>query len=118
MATIYHVDGSVIFRDNQDTLVLTLEQAALSKTYLSGANLSRAIVPNGKLFEDYLKDPLEGICDDPEVKARAKSAWGNHTWTNCPMATAFGWKSYSDIPEDKQMLVGMFIALFDGKHLG
>ena len=94
-----------------------LTRANLKGANLTGANLTGAIMPDGRIWEAYRADPLAGICEDPEARARALSAWGNHTWRNCPMHTAYGWTSIQDAPETKRLLVSAFIALFDSELL-
>jgi len=102
--------------------IANLARANLKGANLTGANLARvnltgAIMPDGRTWEAYRADPLAGICEEPEARARALSAWGNHTWQDCPMHTAYGWESVEDAPETKRFLVGAFIALFDSKLL-
>ena len=94
-----------------------LRGANLRGANLWGADLQNAILPDGRKFEDYLLDPLAGICSEPDAVSRALSAWGSHTWQDCPMHAAFGWNNISDAPKDKQLLVSAFIALFDAKLL-
>jgi len=94
-----------------------LTGADLTRANLFEANLTGAIMPDGRTWEAYQADPLAGICEESEARARALSAWGHHTWRNCPMHTAYGWKSVGDAPKAKRLLVGAFIALFDAKLL-
>jgi hypothetical protein len=77
-------------------------------------------MPDGRVWEDYQKDPLAGICQEPEVKKRAAQAFGIHHWGECPMSAAFGWKRHLDIPSDKKIAVYCFIVVYDAlllKHL-
>jgi len=90
-----------------------LTRANLQMAHLRGADLTGAIMPDGRTWEAYQADPLAGICDDQEARTRALSAWNSHSWFDCPMHTAYGWKSVEDAPETKRLLVSTFIALFD-----
>ena len=95
-----------------------LSGANLYSTFLLGANLTEtnltgAIMPDGRMWEDYQKDPLAGICQDQEVKKRAQAAFGKHSWKDCPLHEAFVWKSDNDVPEDKKILVACFLAVYD-----
>ena len=94
-----------------------LTGANLYGTFLSKANLTGAIMPDGRVWEDYQKDPLAGICQEPEVKKRAQAAFGGHTWEDCPLHEAFGWKSSSEAPEDKRIIVACFLSVYDSKLL-
>lgn len=94
-----------------------LSGADLSGADLRGADLTGATLPDGRTLEQWQADPLAGLCTEPEAVERARAAWGNHSWTNCPMHAAHGWGSVLDAPEDKWSLVATFIALFDGGHL-
>jgi len=94
-----------------------LTGANLTGAYLARANLTGAIMPDGRTWEEYQADPLAGICEEPEARARALSAWGNHTWQDCPMHTAYGWTSVADAPETKRLLASAFVALFDAELL-
>ena len=91
--------------------------AYLQEADLRGADLRGATLPDGRKFEEYLLDPLKGICTNKTVRSKAIAAWGNHTWKDCPMHSAFGWNKVEDAPEKKRLLVSAFIALFDGELL-
>jgi Pentapeptide repeats (8 copies) len=69
-----------------------LSGAALWDTSLAGADLSGAIMPDGQIWEDYIRDPLAGICDEPAARTRAIAAWGKNGWGECPMSAAHGWR--------------------------
>ena len=94
-----------------------LSGADLSGADLSGADLYGAIMPDGRTFEEYKTDPLANICSEPEARKRAVAAWGNHTWRDCPMHSAFGYNGINDAPEDKRKIVAAFVALFDARLL-
>jgi hypothetical protein len=87
--------------------------ASLVRARLDGARLDGARLPDGRTWDAYRADPLAGLCDTPEVRARAIAAWGAHTWQDCPMHAAYGWIGINDVPEDKQIAVAAFVALFD-----
>jgi len=94
-----------------------LTEANLTRAYLWKTNLTGAIMPDGRTWEAYRTDPLAGICEEPEARDRAISAWNSHSWRNCPMHTAYGWTSIEDAPETKRLLVSAFVALFDSELL-
>ena len=95
-----------------------LRNANLAGADLRCADLRNATLPDGREFEDYLKDHLAGLCDTPEIREKALAAWGKHSWADCPMHSAFGWGSADDAPEDKRIAVAAWVALYDGAHLG
>ena len=94
-----------------------LAGADLRRAYLTGADLTGATLPDGRTFEAYRRDPLLGICDDPAARERALAAWGSRSWTDCPMHAAHGWNDFGEVPADKLLAVGAFVALLDGNHL-
>ena len=94
-----------------------LRGADLSRAELREANLSGATLPCGVKFEDYKKDPLAGLCKEPEARKRAVAAWGNHKWTNCPMHEGLGISRVEEAPENISLNVAAFVALFDAKLL-
>ena len=94
-----------------------LHGAHLYGADLRGADLSGATLPCGVKFEDYKKDPLAGLCKEPEARKRAVDAWGNHKWTNCPMHEGLGISRVEEAPENIRLNVAAFVALFDAKLL-
>ena len=94
-----------------------LSGADLHGANLREANLSGATLPCGVKFEDYKKDPLAGLCKEPEARKRAVAAWGNHKWTNCPMHEGLGISRVEEAPENIRLNVAAFVALFDAKLL-
>ena len=94
-----------------------LSGAYLRRADLSEADLSGATLPCGVKFEDYKKDPLAGLCKEPEARKRAVDAWGNHKWTNCPMHEGLGISRVEEAPENIRLNVAAFVALFDAKLL-
>ena len=94
-----------------------LMDADLRRADLAGADLAGATLPDGRTFEAYRRDPLLGICDDPAARERALAAWGSRSWTDCPMHAAYGWNGFGEVPADKLLAVGAFVALLDGNHL-
>ena len=91
-----------------------LHGAYLHGAHLSGADLSRATMPDGRTFEAYAADPLAGICQDAAARSRAVTAWGNHSWRDCPMHVANGYTGIGDAPAAARLAVAAFVALFDG----
>jgi len=94
-----------------------LQDTNLQGAYLEGANLTGATLPDGRIFEEYIKDPLANICNYPEARERAIASWGKDSWEECPMRAAHGWGSYDDIPEQKKIAVNAFIVLHDAELL-
>ena len=90
-----------------------LAGANLAGADLAGADLADAVLPDGRTLAAYLLDPLAGICDDPEARARAIAAWGHHTWQDCPLHAAHGWTSTADAAADRRLAAAAFVALFD-----
>jgi hypothetical protein len=93
-----------------------LTDADLTDADLTDADLTGAVLPDGRTLETYRLDPLAGICDDPEARARAIAAWGHHTWQDCPLHAAHGWTSMADAAADRRIAAAAFVALFDA-HL-
>jgi Pentapeptide repeats (8 copies) len=115
--------------DMRDAILCSasLEFADLRNADLSGANLHNArladarlsgtIMPDGRVWENYVLDPLAEICDEPDVRARAIAAWGEHAWGRCPMSAAHGWRDFKNVPAKLRIAVAAFVALFDSKLL-
>ena len=91
-----------------------LHGADLSEADLSEADLHEATMPDGRTFEAYAADPLAGICQDAAARSRAVTAWGNHSWRDCPMHVANGYNGVGDAPAATRIAVAAFVALFDG----
>ena len=81
--------------------------ANLQGADLRGADLRGAIMVDGRTWENYSTDHLAGICDSPEIRAKAIAAWGNHTWQDCPMHAAL------DIRAPSSIVVAAWVALYD-----
>jgi hypothetical protein len=100
-----------------------LSRADLSGADLTGANLSRAdltgtILPNGMTLPEYLTWLPSGLLmQGGKTLEEVAASWGNHTWTNCPMATAFSVDSLEKIPECHRQGAALFVALYDSGHL-
>lgn len=94
-----------------------LRGADLTGADLRGAVLTGAVMPDGRTYEAWVADPLEGICDEPEARSRAIAAWPNRTWEDCPMNAALGIQGVEKAPEGKRLKVATFVALLDGGHL-
>jgi hypothetical protein len=90
-----------------------LEGADLKGAYLEGADGSCvAVMPDGRTWDAYRADHLAGLCDDPEVRARAIAAWGDRG--TCPMSKAHGWSGLTAVPDDRRAAVATWVALYDG----
>jgi hypothetical protein len=72
-------------------------------------------MPDGRKWSEYKLDHLAGICQTPDIKAKAIAAWGNHTWSDCPMHCALGIRSASQASEP--LLVSAWVALYDAHQL-
>jgi hypothetical protein len=68
------------------------------------------------VWEDYRADHYAGICDTPEVRARADAAWDRHTWEDCPLRAALGLDSAA-AAGDKALLVACWVACYDADLL-
>jgi hypothetical protein len=91
-----------------------LRRANLRRANLVGADGSCvAVMPDGRTWDAYRCDHLAGLCDDPDVRERAISAWGNHSWGTCPMSKAHGWSGLDAVPEDRRAAVATWVALYD-----
>jgi hypothetical protein len=88
-----------------------LTRANLDGAYLDGASLDGATMPDGRVWEDYKEDHMAGLCDNPEVRARAISAWGSHRWGDCPMSAAHG------VRESTGLIMSAWVALYDARLL-
>ena len=84
-----------------------LRGANLQGADLRGANLQGATMTDGRVWEEYCADHLAGLCQTPEVRARAVAAWGYHCWSDCPMHAAHG----VDSPFSREMAA--WVALYD-----
>jgi hypothetical protein len=95
-----------------------LSGANLSEANLRGADLRDATMPCGRTWEEYQLDPLAGICQTPEARARAIAARDGHSWADCPMHAALGIGGLDEIKEaDTRRLVAAFVAVHDGRLL-
>jgi hypothetical protein len=100
-----------------------LSWANLSKANLTCADLTRAdltgtILPNGMTLPQYIEWLPSGLLTQGgKTLEEVAASWGNHTWTDCPMATAFSVGSLQEIPECHRQGAALFIALYDGEHL-
>ena len=95
-----------------------LTRADLTGANLRGAYLTRATMPDGRKWEAYRLDHLAGICDSPEVRAKAVAAWGAHTWQDYPLHCALGIDSSVKAPgANGPILVACWVALYDANLL-
>jgi hypothetical protein len=92
--------------------------AYLRGAYLNGANLSEARLPDGRTLEEYVEWLPSGLLTlGGRSLTAVATSWGNHTWSDCPMATVFGVQALCDVPECHRQAAALFVALFDGGHL-
>ena len=113
-ADLHGADLSGAYLHGADLRGAGLRGANLHGALLIGADLSGATMPDGRTFEAYAADPLAGICQDAAARSRAVTAWGNHSWRDCPMHVANGYTGIGDAPAATRIAVTAFVALFDG----
>jgi uncharacterized protein YjbI with pentapeptide repeats len=100
-----------------------LSGADLTGADLTGADLTNAylkgvVLPNGKTLPEYKNWLPSGLLTQGgKPLDLVLAAFKNHTWTNCPMAVAFGVTRLEEVPECHRKEASLFIALFDGGHL-
>jgi uncharacterized protein YjbI with pentapeptide repeats len=95
-----------------------LREANLREADLTMADLNGAKLPDGRTLKEYVAWLPSGLLTlGGKSLVEVASTWGNHTWTDCPMATAFGARSLGDVPECHRQAAALFVALFDGGHL-
>jgi uncharacterized protein YjbI with pentapeptide repeats len=92
-----------------------LRDANLSDADLIGADLSGANMPGGYTFEVYKSDVIPALltAGGKSLADVVSNAWDCHSWTNCPMAYAFGVHEISEIPPLYRESAELFISLFD-----
>ena len=110
------LDGANLRGANLDGA--NLDDANLECANLECANLRGAKLPDGRTLDEYIEWlPAGLLTQGGKSLAEVVSAWGNHSWADCPMATAFGVHSIEDIPACYRAGAALFVALFDGKQL-
>ena len=91
-----------------------LSGAIMRDANLRGANLRGAIMPGGYKWEAFLSDLVPALCTaGGKPLAEVAAAWDCHTWTNCPMAVAFGAEGIGNIPLLYRREAEQFVQLFD-----
>jgi uncharacterized protein YjbI with pentapeptide repeats len=112
----YLIDANLTWADltGADLTGADLTGANLTGAVLTKANITGATMPDRRKWEDYRLDHLAGICTSPEVHARAVAAWGSHEWTSCPMHSALGIDSTTEITDATlRRNVAAWVALYD-----
>src|SRR6185437_7053746 len=112
-----------------------LSRANLSGANLSGANLSDANLSGANLGEFYAKLETARLGEEytfgqywrefvPALLTAGGRAldeianprvWECHTWSNCPMAEAFGVHDLGEVPILHRPAARQFVSLFDAK---
>jgi len=112
-----------------------LSGAYLSGAYLSGAYLSGAYLSGADLSEFYARLETARLGEEytfgeywrqfvPALLTAGGRAldeianptvWGCHTWSNCPMAEAFGVHDIDQVPILHRPAARQFVSLFDAK---
>jgi len=93
-----------------------LYMANLCKADLIEANLIGAILPTGEVWEVYLAEVVPALLTAggrPLSEVATEEAWACHSWSNCPMANAFGAQSEEECPILLRPRVQQFIQFFD-----
>lgn len=132
-----YLDDKVLYEAPQaETVKEAVEQAVADRANLSGANLVRANLvranlgdanligahligarlPTGETWAEYLTEVVPALltAGGKELAAVAtKEHWDCHTWSNCPMAAAFGTETLSGVPALLRPRAQQFIQLFD-----
>ena len=98
--------------------VADLHGADLTGADLTGADLLGAMLPDGRTLPEYIAWLPSGLLTKGGKSLEEVAAtWGNHSWTDCPMATAFAVNELQKVPECHRNAAALFVALFDGAHL-
>ena len=84
---------------------------------LIGANLSGANLPPGYKWERYLAEVVPALltAGGKTLEEVVGASWECHSWTNCPMAVAFGVQSLEDIPLLYRREAEFFVQVFDAR---
>ena len=116
-------------RGEPDGQRANLRSANLSDANLSGANLRGAdlsgakfsnttIIETGETWAVYLADVVPALLTAGGKSLSdivASGAWDCHSWTNCPMATAFSTHDLTGVPKLLRPRADQFIRYFDAK---
>jgi Pentapeptide repeats (8 copies) len=95
-----------------------LHGADLHGADLTGADLTGADLPDGRTLPAYIAWLPDGLLSaGGKTVEQVAASWSNHSWSDCPMSTAFGVTGLSGIPECHRANAALFVALFDGGHL-
>ena len=96
-----------------------LAGANLAGAYLAGAYLAENTrIDTGETWMVYLGDVVPSLLTaggKTVEEVVASGAWDCHSWTNCPMAFAFGVHTEDEIPKLLQPRARQFIRFFDAK---
>ena len=94
-----------------------LSGADLSGANLSDADLSGADLPPGYKWERYLAEVVPALltAGGKTLEEVVGASWECHSWTNCPMAVAFGVQSLEDIPLLYRREAEFFVQVFDAR---
>jgi hypothetical protein len=117
-ANLHGADLSGADLSEADLYGADLSEANLREADLTMADLNGAKLPDGRTLKEYLAWLPSGLLTiGGKSLVEVASTWGNHTWTDCPMAKVFGARSLGDVPECHRQAAALFVALFDGGHL-
>jgi hypothetical protein len=109
-----------------------LSRADLRRADLSGANLSRAdlrgatlrgtnlsgdtVLTDGVTWGEYLRDVVPALLcagGKPLAAVASPETWACHSWTNCPMATAFDVQDLNGVPVLYRWQAERFVQFYD-----
>ncbi len=103
-----------------------LTGADLTDANLRGADLRGAkihgetILRAGLTWREYLADVVPALLQAGGrslAEVATPEHWTCHTWTNCPMAVAFGARSLAEVPALYRGEASLFVTLFDAGAL-
>ena len=113
---IRDVENKILYSDESLTISETLENAVKARADLTGANLTRALLPTSESWEDYLAEVVPALLTaggKTLAEVATPEHWNYHTWDNCPMAAAFCCNQMDAVPALYRPRAEQFIQFFD-----
>jgi hypothetical protein len=92
-----------------------LRGADLQYAVMQGAKLQKALLPNGRTYEQFLAavPALLAAGGRPLADVATPEHWACHNWSNCPLHAAFGASQIVEVPKRWRARAELFLALFD-----
>jgi uncharacterized protein YjbI with pentapeptide repeats len=91
-----------------------LGEASLREANLRGADLRDAHLPTGETWETYLADVVPALLTaGGQPLASFAESWQCHSWSNCPIAHAFGADGIDAVPALFRPRTEQFVQFFD-----